>query len=176
MTHHATDRGESSSTGEILWFVYGSSLDSAALADWCREHGHTPPDLARVRPARIAGHRLAFNVRSNFWGGLVASLVDDAAEQVEGILVPIGPDQLDFVRHKEGVFSGLYEEREAVAEADDGRHACLVYVASPGRTVAEGPPAPRFLATLLNGARAHGLSASWREKLSAISRAAGAGN
>lgn len=156
--------------------MYGSSLDSAALADWCREHGHRAPDLSRAYPARLPGYRLAFNVRSNFWGGLVASLIADPADHVEGILLPIGSDELDFVRHKEGVFSGLYEEHQASAESADGRRACLVYVASPDRTVPEGAPAPRFVASLLNGARAHGLSEAWVAKLSTIARASGSSN
>ncbi len=144
------------------WFVYGSTLDFDAFASWCREHGYALPDLAKAKAATLPGWRIAFNVRSNFWGGVVASLVEDAASHVEGVVIPLSGESLGFVRHKEGVVSGLFEERSALCEvAGEGRVDCKVYVASASRTVAEDRPAPRFLQTIVKGARERGLSAEW---------------
>ena len=151
---------------DFEWFVYGSSLDFDALSSWCAEHGYRVPDLARAVPARLPGWRLAFNVRSNFWGGLVASLVADAGGAVEGILLPLPGTALGFVRHKEGVVSGLYQEHAATAETAAGSRPCRVYVAAPDRVVGEGAPSERFLATLVKGARERGLSPGWIEALS----------
>jgi gamma-glutamylcyclotransferase len=156
---------------DFNWFVYGSSLDFDALASWCAEHGYRPPDLARATPARLRGWRLAFNVRSNFWGGLVASLVPDATATVEGILLPLSGSALGFVRHKEGVVSSLFEEHDGTADTAAGPQPCRVYVAAPGRIVAEGPPSPRFLETLLKGARERGLSPRWIASLEAATSA-----
>ena len=142
------------------WFVYGSSLDFDALAQWCREHGYVVPDLSQAKPATLAGWRLAFNVRSNFWGGVVASLAPDPDASVEGVVIPLPAEALGFVRHKEGVLSGLFEEKQ-----QDGMH---FYVAAPSRVVPEDAPAPRFLETILKGARERGLSAGWIAKLEAL--------
>jgi hypothetical protein len=153
------------------WFVYGSTLDFTALAAWCADHGYQVPDLSRVEPARLRGWRLVFNVRSNFWGGLVASLVPDERSTVEGILIPLPGTALGFVRHKEGVVSGLYEGHDAIAETFGGEsRPCRVHVASPGRVVPEGPPSPRFLETLVRGARERGLSAEWIASLEEMGR------
>ena len=154
---------------EFGWFVYGSSLDFDALTAWCAEHGYHPPAVDRAQPARLPGWRLAFNVPSKFWGGLVASLVPDPSGSVEGVLLPVPGTALGFVRHKEGVLSGLFAEREAEVELAGGtRRPCRVYLAAPDRVVAEGRPAPRFLETVLRGARERGLSAGWIAALGAI--------
>jgi gamma-glutamylcyclotransferase len=158
---------QTAASAPLNWFVYGSTLDFDAFAAWCREHGYTLPDLSKAVPARLPGWRLAFNVRSNFWGGVVASLVRDADSHVEGILIPLPGEALGMVRHKEGVVSGLFEERIERAEGDV---ECRVYVASSVRTVAEEAPAPRFLQTILKGARERGLSAAWIAKLAAIEK------
>src|SRR5207249_1947171 len=154
--------------GDFDWFVYGSSLDADAFRAWCGEHGYRLPDLSRAEPAHLPGWRLAFNVRSNFWGGVVASVVEDSGSSVEGLRIPLPAGALGMVRHKEGVVSGLYEERRArVVGATGGREAIL-YVAAPTRTVPEERPAERFLETLIKGAREHGLSAEWITKLESM--------
>src|SRR3954470_1710292 len=130
------------------WFVYGSTLDFDAFASWCQQHGYGLPDLAAAKPAKLPGWRMAFNVRSNFWGGVVASLVEDAGASVEGVVIPLAAESLGFVRHKEGVVSGLFEERAAKCEVGGALVDCKVFVANPARTVPEEKPAPRFLATI----------------------------
>ena len=155
---------------EFHWFIYGSSLDFDALRAWCAEHGYVPPDVGRAEPARLPGWRLAFNVASKFWGGRVASLVEDAGSTVEGILVPMPASALGFVRHREGVLSGLYEERLVQAETFGGaRHEVKVFVAAPSRVGPEGPPAERYVETLRKGARERGLSPAWIAQLDALS-------
>ena len=156
---------QATANGDFAWFAYGSTLDFDAFRSWCSEHGYRMPDLATIRPARLPGWRLAFNVRSNFWGGVVGSVVPDEKGVVEGVLIPLPADSLGFVRHKEGVNSGLFEERDAVCEVDGEKKACRVYVAAPARVVPEAPPAPRFLATLIKGAKERGLSKEWVESL-----------
>lgn len=151
------------------WFAYGSTLDFDAFAAWCGEHGYRVPELGSVVPARMEGWRLAFNVRSNFWSGLVASLVEEKGARVEGVLIPLPAEALGFVRHKEGVLSGLFEEREGTCIAEGEARPCRFYVASPARTVPEASPAPRFLATILKGARDRGLSADWIASLEKLS-------
>ena len=146
---------------DFAWFVYGSTLDFDAFKSWCEQHGYILPDVKSVKPAKLPGWRLAFNVRSNFWGGVVASVVPDAGSTVEGVLIPLKADALGFVRHKEGVMSGLFEEQTAMCEVGGEKVPCLVYSANPARVVPESDPAPRFVATLVKGARERGLSQAW---------------
>lgn len=154
--------------GDFLWFVYGSTLDFDALRHWCGEHGYRLPDVENAKPARLPGWRLAFNVRSNFWGGAVASLVEDPPSGVEGIAIPVGAGGLGFVRHKEGVLSGLFEEREGTCEIGGEKQPCRFYVANPARTVPEEKPAGRFLDTVLKGAKERGLSEAWQKTLESL--------
>jgi len=92
----------------FVWFIYGSSLDREAFAAWAGEHGYRLPDFAAARPARLEGHRLAFDVQSKFWGGTVASLRAAPGELVEGIALPLPGEARGLVDHKEGAISGLY--------------------------------------------------------------------
>lgn len=168
-----SNKFQGTAKGGFFWFIYGSSLNAEALSAWCREHSCDMPDLAAGRPARLPGYRLAFNIPSKFWGGLVASLVEDPASSAEGLLVPMPEHALEFVHHKEGVLSGLYEEHEMTAETAEGKQPCRVFIGHPARTVAEGPPARDFIATVVAGARADGLSPAWVEKLAALARPPG---
>ena len=156
--------------GEFTWFVYGSTLDFDALAAWCGEHGYKTPDLGAAKPARLPGWRIVFNVRSNFWGGFVSSLVEDASSHVEGVAIPLPAEALGFVHHKEGVLSGLFEERSGNCELEGEKRECRFYIANPARTVAEAAPAPRFLATLVKGARERGLSTDWIASLERLAQ------
>src|SRR5271163_4032952 len=98
------------------WFIYGSSLDRAAFEAWAQEHGYRVPDFARAVPARLAGYRLSFDVRSKFWGGATASLTEDAAGAVEGIALEMPGDARGLVDHKEGAISGLYRPQAVTVE------------------------------------------------------------
>lgn len=152
---------QATAPGDFSWFVYGSTLDFDAFKEWCGQHGYRMPDLATVKPAKLSGWRLCFNVRSNFWGGVVASLVPQDGAHVEGVFIPLPADSLGFVHHKEGVNSGLFEERTVVCEVEGATRDCRVYVAAASRVVPETAPAPRFLATIAKGARERGLSKEW---------------
>ena len=162
---------EAHAGAEFVWFAYGSSLDFDAFSAWGGEHGYRLPDSARVQPAVLRGWRLSWCVPSKFWGGVVASVVEGgAADQVEGIAWPMPASALGLVRHKEGVVSGLFEERGARCAVGSGEIDCQLYVAATGRRVPEGsaPPAQQFARTLVKGAKARGLSAAWIAELEAV--------
>lgn len=150
---------------DFTWFVYGSTLDFDAFRSWCEQHGYILPRIETVKPAKLRGWRLAFNVRSNFWGGVVASVVPHEGGVVEGVAIPLPATSLGFVRHKEGVNSGLFEEKTATCEVDGESRECLVYAAAPSRVVPESAPAPAFLKTIVKGAKERGLSKEWIESL-----------
>jgi len=152
----------------FTWFIYGSSLDRDAFAAWAAEHGYRVPDFAAAWPARLEGHRLAFNVQSRFWGGATASLVAAPGQAVEGIALAMSGAERGLVDHKEGAISGLYAPFavEVVPLAGGAPVPAVAYRAARPLD-RELPPSPRFLETLVRGARAWGLSSAWVAQLSA---------
>jgi hypothetical protein len=155
----------------FVWFIYGSSLDQDAFAAWAKEHGYVVPDFSRAVPARLAGWRLSFDVRSRFWGGAVGSLLPAPGEHVEGIALPMPGEARGLVDHKEGAISGLYSPMEVSVEplAGGGPIAAVAYRAHEGRKLAvEEDPSRAWLDTVERGAERFGLSPAWREALRAL--------
>jgi gamma-glutamylcyclotransferase len=161
---------EAKASADFTWFVYGSSLDRAAFAAWAEGHGYAVPDLSRGRPARLPGHRLAFDVVSRHWGGAVASLAPAEGDAVEGLAVPLPGSARGLVDHKEGAVSGLYEAFEVTLRTADGAELpAVAYRAAAGRRLPQdAAPSPAYLDVLLRGARAAGLSPRWIARLEAL--------
>ena len=156
----------------FVWFIYGSSLDTDAFLAWAKEHGYRVPDFARAVAARLDGFRFAFEVRSRFWGGAVASLVEAAGEHVEGIALPLPGDARGLVDHKEGAISGLYRPFavEVVPLAGGAPIEAVAYRAADDRRLpVEEAPSKPFVETLVRGARAFGLGADWIARLEKLS-------
>jgi len=153
----------------FVWFIYGSSLDREAFAAWAGEHGYRLPDFAAARPARLEGHRLAFDVQSKFWGGTVASLRAAPGELVEGIALPLPGEARGLVDHKEGAISGLYAPFAVEVRPFDGGAPIAAMAYRAARPMAaESTPSRRFVETLVRGAREWGLSAEWIARLEAL--------
>ncbi len=157
-------------SADFVWFVYGSSLERTAFAEWAESHGYTLPDLSRARPARLDGYRLSFDVLSRHWGGAVASLAEAPGGWVEGLAAPMPGTARGLVDHKEGGVSGLFEPFPVTVRDADGREAAAIaYRAAPGRRLpGEAPPSPGYLEVLRSGARDAGLSAEWQARLDGL--------
>ena len=154
----------------FTWFIYGSSLDAQAFAAWAEEHGYRMPDLATAVPARLNGYRLCFDVQSRFWGGTVASLVEERGAFVEGLALPLPGEARGLVDHKEGAISGLYEPFivDLAPTAGGPLIRVLAYKARDERRLpGEQPPSPSFLDVLIRGARTAGLSTEYVATLEA---------
>ena len=158
-------------TAPFHWFIYGSSLDGEAFIAWAAQHGYRVPDFTKAFAARLDGFRLSFDVNSNFWGGTVASVVEEAGAHVEGLALPLPAEARGLVDHKEGAISGLFTPFTASVTPLAGGEPvkALVYRAAPAKRLpSEGKPAARFVATLVKGARASHLSPAWIAKLEAL--------
>jgi hypothetical protein len=161
---------EAKAASDFVWFLYGSSLDRGALAEWAKGHGYSVPDLSRARPARLHGYRLAFDVVSRHWGGAVASLAESPGDWVEGLAVPLPGSARGLVDHKEGAVSGLFAPFPVTVRDADGMELdALAYRTSTDRRLpAEAPPSPPYLEVLRRGARASGLSPEWQARLERV--------
>jgi hypothetical protein len=152
----------------FTWFVYGSSLDRPAFAEWAGSHGYLVPAFEGAAPARLQGFRLAFDVVSRHWGGAVASLAEAPGDFVEGLAVPLPGAARGLVEHKEGAVSGLYTGFEVQLQPMAGGTPlpAVAFRAAAGRRLpAEAPPSQAYLEVMIRGARASGLSAEWLERL-----------
>ncbi len=166
---------EARAAAPFTWFVYGSSLDRTAFAEWAAAHGYAVPPFEGATPARLEGHRLAFDVVSRHWGGAVASLVEAPGQHVEGLAVPLPGAARGLVEHKEGAVSGLYTAFDvSLAPLSGGAPIpAVAFRAAPGRRLpAEAAPSPAYLAVMARGARACGLSADWVARLESLGRGA----
>ncbi len=159
---------EAGASTPFTWFIYGSSLDRDAFAAWAREHGYRLPDFTAARPARLDGHRLAFDVQSRFWGGAVASLREAPGESVEGLALPMPGDARGLVDHKEGAISGLYTSFPVKLVDAGGATIDAVAFRAARPLPSELPPSRAFVETLVRGAAQSGRSAAWQAKLRAL--------
>jgi len=164
---------EAKAGSDFTWFVYGSSLDAEAFADWAASHGYPPPDFAGARPARLVGWRLSFDVVSRHWGGAVASLAEAPGDWVEGLAVPLPGASRGLVEHKEGAVSGLYTAFPVALEPVGGGApvAAVAFRAAEGRRLPQdAPPSPAYLEALVRGARRRALSPEWLARLEKLVR------
>ena len=68
----------------MWYFAYGSNLNTAAVAEWCRHYGHKPPALRGGRAAVLDNYRLCFPIFNEYWGGGTADIVYDPGKYVAG--------------------------------------------------------------------------------------------
>jgi hypothetical protein len=164
---------EASAGAPFVWFIYGSSLDRAAFAAWGKEHGYQVPDFQRGVLARLDGYRVAFDVRSRFWGGATASLVEAPGAEVEGIALPMPGDARGLVDHKEGAISGLYQAFAVTVTPLEGGAPldAIAYRAAPDRRLpVEEAPSRGYLEVMVRGGRDFGLSPAYLDALEARGR------
>ena len=136
-----------------LYFAYGSNL-------WIGQMRQRCPSTRIEGIATLPAYRLWFPVRSERWGGGVASITEDSQARVEGVLYRISWGDLKVMDRYEGVDVALYTRIELpVLSANDTLQA-WTYVSR----IDDGAPFPTtsdYLNTILRGAREHGLSSDW---------------
>jgi gamma-glutamylcyclotransferase len=143
------------------YFAYGSVLSLRHLAEWAGEHGVDPRLFSQGTPAVLRGYELVFDVESKFWGGRVANLRERADGEVHGVVFEIPLAAKEAVLRKEGVPTGLSQEKEVTVEVLGKPIAAGAFVARPERRSVPGAPSARLMTYLLEGARERGLPQSW---------------
>src|SRR5215213_5141334 len=86
----------------MWYFAYGSNLNSRAVAEWCRHHGHRPLALQGGKPAVLDNYRLGFPIFSEYWGGGIADVVYDPGKYVMGVLFDLSAVDLELLDRKVG--------------------------------------------------------------------------
>lgn len=145
-----------------LWyFAYGSNLCRATFVE---RRGMQP--LA-VRPARVDGFRLTFDLPVGPGERGVANLRAEAGASVWGVCYQLDHAACAVLDRSEGVHVGYYARVPIEAQTPDGeRIAAFAYLGE--RRVAGRKPSARYLGLLLDGAREHGLPPEWIAALEAL--------
>src|SRR3954454_13047374 len=86
----------------MWYFAYGSNLNSRAVAEWARHHGHRPPAMKPGKPAVLDNYRLCFPIYSEYWGGGVADIVYDPGKYVAGALFDLTEVEQQIIDQKVG--------------------------------------------------------------------------
>ena len=143
----------------MLYFAYGSNMDPDQMRKRC-------PGCAFVAPARLPDHRLVFSRSWAAWGGAgVADIQASPGSVVEGVVWEISETHRDALDEYEE-YPTAYTRKDVVVETFEGKTmTAFAYFAKPfGRY----RPGRRYLQSLIEGARAHGLSPEYIAFLAAI--------
>jgi gamma-glutamylcyclotransferase (GGCT)/AIG2-like uncharacterized protein YtfP len=124
------------------------------------------PGCTFVAAARLQGHRLAF---TRPWaardGGGVADIQPSPGSIVEGVVWEITEAHRDALDEYEE-YPTAYTRKDVVVETFEGKTlTAFAYFASPMGTYR---PGRRYLQSLVDGARAHGLTPGYVASLEAI--------
>lgn len=132
------------------YFAYGSNLSGE------QKQNRTGP-IREARRARLDGYRIAFNKRGNDGTGK-ANIVPDANRTVWGVVYRCSSDALDEMDRYEGVANGHYARKTVRVQTDAGDELdAITYVAGDSFVDDSCLPSKKYLETIIQGARQHGL-------------------
>ena len=142
----------------MLYFAYGSNLNKRQMRRRC-------PESRAVSRAVLHGYRLCFPRGDSEWKGGVAGIEPDESAHVEGAVYEVSESDVRSLDRYEAVADGEYTRTLVSVMLPDGREReALTYLATP-QPGGSFTPSPRYLQTILEGAREHGLSAQWIDYL-----------
>ena len=141
------------------YFAYGSNLSTRQMASRC-------PGAIALGPGRLDGFALAFTRPSRRWGGSAADILREPRSHVWGVVWCVTDDDLAALDRFEGVATGGYRRFEVDVSLYRETVTAVTYaVVDP---IPGGAPSGRYLHTILEGARQHGLPTDWIARLVAF--------
>jgi cation transport regulator ChaC len=147
------------------YFGYGTILDRAAFEEWRGQHGYESFDLPEGVVAEALDVALVYDFPSRWWAGRVAGLADQPGASVFGRLYEIAGVDWPIIQHKEGAVTNMCIEREVRVRAGGEVVTATAFTTRPERASFDGPVSARFVESLVRGARAAGLPASWLDEI-----------
>jgi gamma-glutamylcyclotransferase (GGCT)/AIG2-like uncharacterized protein YtfP len=144
----------------MLYFSYGSFLDSATLKKHC-------PKAVYKGKALLPNWEVQFNFMSRTYNGGVTGIEPSAAKLTRGVLYEVDNDELLHLDSIEGVPEGIYF-RQTIYVVDDSGKA--IKAATYRTTNPRGPfkPTKKYLGLMVSGAKEHELDADYIKTLEAI--------
>ncbi len=133
----------------MLYFAYGSNMHPGQMRKRC-------PGCTFVAAARLRDHRLAFTRPWAAWdGGGVADIQPAPGSIVEGVVWEITETHRHALDEYEE-YPTAYTRKDVVVETFEGK--TLTAFAYFARPMGSYRPGRRYLQSLVDGAKAHGLS------------------
>jgi hypothetical protein len=159
------------------YFAYGSNLNSKAVADWCRQHGHRPPALRAGRPCVLDNYRLCFPIFSEYWGGGIGDIEYDPGKYVMGCVWEMTEHELDLLDAKvgrrldpAGKEVGTYKRIElTVSPLGKGQPVSVCTYQGVNVEKYHIPPTQNYMDLVVQGAYRAGLSIMWISYLQSFS-------
>ncbi|HMB96549.1 MAG TPA: gamma-glutamylcyclotransferase family protein [Tepidisphaeraceae bacterium] len=160
----------------MWYFAYGSNLNARAVAEWCRHHGHRPPQMKGGRPAVLDNYRLCFPIYSEYWSGGIGDIVYDPGKYVAGALYDLNDNEVAMLDNKVGrkldgdKEIGVYKHIE-VKVAPLGKGEPVMAMTYQGVNIEKYhiPPTQNYMDLVIQGAYSHGLSMMWIAYLQSFS-------
>lgn len=146
--------------GMPRYFAYGSNMSASQMRDRC-------PGAVPAGIASLPGYRLAFTRYSVARAGGVADIRPRDGAVTYGVLWHVTDEHLASLDQFEGVARGAYHRLEVRVESPAGPVGAITYQVDEPRPE-HVPPAPDYLATLLEGAREHHLPEAYVHTLQAL--------
>jgi cation transport regulator ChaC len=146
-----------------VWYLaYGSNMHHSAF----RERRGIQPSEWRI--GRVKGYRLRFNLEGRPPGRAApANICPDPDGELWGVLYLITRRELLHLDFTEGVPGRYYRHVWVAAEDPDGNIIDAVAYMARGKDT-DGAPSLRYISLLRDGARLHGLPASWVQYLDSV--------
>jgi hypothetical protein len=153
----------------MWYFAYGSNLNSRAVAEWCRHHGHRAPAMKPGRPAVLDNYRLCFPIFSEYWGGGIADIVYDPGKYVAGVLFDLSDAELAVLDQKVNRKADGARKEVGTYKRIDVKVAPLGKGEPVAATTYQGlsadrlhiPPTQHYMESVVQGAYSFGLSIMW---------------
>jgi len=146
-------------TDRALWyFAYGSNLHRAIFI----ERRKLQP--IAVRWGWLHDYRLCFNIPIGPGERAVANIEPAAGARTCGALYLLSAEQCEHLDRTEGVPQGVYQ-RITVPVLTQPGDAIEAFAYQSSLTADGRKPSPRYMGLIIDGARQHGLPATWLELL-----------
>lgn len=134
----------------VLYFAYGSNLDSENWAFWCASKGHDPDSIEALGPAWLPDHELVFHYQSRLRKGGALDVRSRRGAAIPGALFRV--HDWEGLDAKEGVSGGYYRRISVTALTDDGRaHSATTYCVCDERLGSFVSPGPEYREIVTRG-------------------------
>ncbi len=134
----------------MLYFAYGSNLDSENWNLWCAKEGYDPSSIEALGPAWLPDHELVFHYRSRLRKGGALDVRPRLGAAIPGALFRV--HDWDGLDAKEGVSGGYYRRVSVTALTEDGRaHSARTYCVCEERLGPFVPPGAEYRKIVTRG-------------------------
>ena len=134
----------------MLYFAYGSNLDSENWELWCREKGYAPNSIEPLGPAWLPDYELVFHYQSRLRSGGALDVQPRRGTAIPGALFRV--HDWSGLDAKEGVSGGYYRRLSVTALTSDGlAHAATTYTVCDERIGDFVPPGTDYRAFVARG-------------------------